>query len=50
MREYAEQRRSPVQPAPEWLFLTAADRDMLALVLSAYQPAASTTPPHRPGR
>ncbi len=36
MREYAEQWRSAVQPAPEWLFLTAADRDTLAPLLSAY--------------
>jgi cytochrome oxidase Cu insertion factor (SCO1/SenC/PrrC family) len=36
MREFAEQWRSPAKAAPEWLFLTAADRDTLAPVLAAY--------------
>jgi protein SCO1 len=39
MRDYAGQWRSTERGAPEWLFLTASDRESLAPVLAAYNQA-----------
>ncbi len=36
MREFAQQWRSAARMGPEWLFLTALDRETLAPVLAAY--------------
>ena len=47
MREYAAQWRSGDRAAPEWLFLTASDREALAPVLAAYNQRCR--PQARPG-
>jgi hypothetical protein len=42
--EHAAQWRSAVQPALEWLFLTAPDQDTLAPVLAAYNQPVDRQP------
>lgn len=44
MREFAAHWRSPDRAAPEWLFLTAPDRESLAPVLAAYDQAVDRKP------
>jgi protein SCO1/2 len=44
MREYAAQWRSAGHARPEWLFLTAPDRETLAPVLAAYNQAVDRKP------
>ncbi|HEX8168140.1 MAG TPA: SCO family protein [Beijerinckiaceae bacterium] len=44
MHEYAAQWRSAGQARPEWLFLTAPDREALAPVLAAYNQAVDRKP------
>ena len=50
MREFAAQWRSGDRASPEWLFLTATDRDAIAPVLAAYNQRIDRKPdPASPG-